>query len=128
MQTDVKTGGFGGGYTSAKTMRPQNCAAQVVQLRHGKRERMAAYEEARPVLQHRTGASNGSDQMTTDSISRLPRWKRWGFYAIGALTLSGVIPMAAVGILTRLCDIAGGWPIAALYIAVGCALWRVIRL
>lgn len=126
MKTDIKTGGFGGGFTDVGNMRPMCRTAQLVQVRTRERARMAAYEDARPVLQHRTGASNGAYQLTEDSISRMPRWKRWGLYAIFVLTLSGILPMAAAALLTWLCDLVGWWILIPLYIVIGRAVWRVI--
>lgn len=51
---------------------------------------------------------------------------RWGLYALAALTLSGVLPMAAAALFTWLCDLVGWWLLIPLYIVVGRALWRVI--
>lgn len=127
MKTDKKTVGFGGGFTDARTVRPRCRATAVLPRDCGSRYRVvAAKKDARPVLQHRTGASNGAYQMTSDSISRIPRWKRWGLYAIAALTLSGILPMAAAALLWWLCDLVGWWLLIPLYIAVGRVLWRVI--
>ena len=64
--------------------------------------------------------------MTSDSISRMPRYQRWGLYAIGALTLSGILPMAAAALLGWLCDLVGWWLLIPFYIVVGRALWRVM--
>lgn len=64
--------------------------------------------------------------MTSDSISRMPRWQRWGLYAVGALTLSGILPMTAAALLMWLCDLVGWWLLIPLYIVVGRVLWRVI--
>lgn len=126
MKTSNKTDGFGGGFTDVGNMRPMRRTAQLVQVRTREREQMATYEDARPVLQHRTGASNGAYQLTEDSISRMPRLKRWGLYAIFVLTLSGILPMAAAALLTWLCDLVGWWLLIPLYIVIGRAVWRVI--
>lgn len=83
MKTEIKTGGFGGGFTNARIMRP-------------------------------------------DSIARMPRWQRWALYAFAALTLTGILPMAAAALLCWLCDLVGWWLLIPLYIVVGRVLWRVI--
>lgn len=108
MKTDKKTVGFGGGITNARTVRPKRCAAPVVQR------------------QLRTGVSNCRAQLTEDSIARMPRYQRWGLYAIAALTLTGILPMAAAALLGWLCDLVGWWLLIPLYIVVGRVLWRVI--
>ena len=75
----------------------------------------AAYESARPVLQHRTGMSVSAEQPTTDMLAHLPRWKRWGLCAIATMTLTGVLPMLACAALFAVCDVVGWWlPLAAL--------------
>lgn len=127
MKTDIKTGGFGGGITDARTVRPRCRATAVLPRDCGSRYRVvAAKKDARPVLQHRTGASNGAYQLTEDSIARMPRYQRWGLYAIAALTLTGILPMAAAALLGWLCDLVGWWLLIPLYIMVGRVLWRVI--
>lgn len=127
MKTDKKTVGFGGGFTDARTVRPRCRATAVLPRDFGYRYRVvASNENARPVLQHRTGASNGAYQMTSDSISRMPRYQRWGLYALVALTLSGILPMAAAALLGWLCDLVGWWLLIPFYIVVGRVLWRVI--
>ena len=127
MKTDKKTVGFGGGFTDARTVRPRCRATAVLPSDYGSRSRVvAAKKDARPVLQHRTGASNGGYQMTSDSISRMPRWKSCGLYAIAALTLTGILPMTAAALLGWLCDLVGWWLLIPLYIVVGRVLWRVI--
>lgn len=126
MKTDKKTVGFGGGITNARTVRPKRCAAPVVQMRRCENARMAAKKDARPKRQLRTGASNCRPQLTEDSIARMPRWRRLALYAFGALTLSGVLPMAAAALLITLCDLVGWWLLIPLYIVVGRVLWRVI--
>ena len=126
MKTDKKTVGFGGGFTGAGTVRPRCRATAVLPRDYGSRYRVAAKKDARPVLQHRTGASISIGQLTEDSIARMPRWQRWALYAFGALTLSGVLPMAAAALLITLCDLLGWWLLIPLYIVVGRVLWRVI--
>ena len=64
--------------------------------------------------------------MTEDSIARMPRYQRWGLYAIAALKLTGILPMAAAALLGWLCDLVGWWLLIPLYIVVGRVLWRVI--
>ena len=127
MKTSNKTVGFGGGFTDAQTLRPRCRATAVLPRDFGYRYRVVvSKKDARPVLQHRTGASNGAYQMTSDSIARMPRYQRWGLYAIAALTLTGILPMAAAALLGWLCDLVGWWLLIPLYIVVGRVLWRVI--
>lgn len=127
MKTDKKTVGFGGGFTDARTVRPRCRATAVLPRDFGYRYRVvASNENARPVLQHRTGASNGAYQMTSDSISRMPRYQRWGLYALAALTMSGIIPALACNALLWLCESVGWWLLVPLYVVVGRALWRVM--
>lgn len=127
MKTDKKTVGFGGGFTDARTVRPRCRATAVLPGDCGSRYRVvAAKKDAHPKRQLRMGASNGAYQLTEDSIARMPRYQRWGLYAVGALTLSGILPMAAVALLTWLCDLVGWWLLIPLYIVVGRVLWRVI--
>ena len=127
MKTSNKTVGFGGGFTDAGTVRPRCRATAVLPWDCGSRYRVASSKkDARPVLQHRTGASNCDRQLTEESIARMPRWQRWGLYAIAALTFSGILPMAAAAFLTWLCELVGWWLLIPLYIAIGRALWRVM--
>ena len=126
MKTDKKTVGFGGGITNVRTVRPKRCAAPVVQMRRFENARMAATKDARPKRQLRTGASNCRPQLTEDSIARMPRWKRWGLYALAALTMSGIIPALACNALIWLCESMGWWLLIPLYIVIGRAVWRVI--
>lgn len=127
MKTDIRTGGFGGGFTDARTVRPRCRATAVLPRDCGSRYRMVATKnDARPKRQLRTGASNGAYQMTSDSISRMPRWKRWGLYAFAALGMTGIAPMALAALLTWLCDLVGWWLLIPLCVVVGRVLWRVI--
>ena len=127
MKTDIKTDGFGGGFTDARTVRPRCRATAVLPGDCGSRYRVVeAKKDARPKRQLRTGASNGAYQLTEDSIARMPRYQRWGWYAITALTLTGILPMAAAALLGWLCDLVGWWLLIPLYIVVGRVLWRVI--
>lgn len=127
MKTDKKTVGFGGGFTDARTARPRCRATAVLPRDFGYRYRVvASNENARPVLQHRTGASNGAYQMTSDSISRMPRYQRWGLYALAALTMSGIIPALACNALLWLCESVGWWLLIPIYVVVWRALWRVM--
>ena len=126
MKTDKKTFGFGGGITNAQTVRPKRCAAPVEQMRRCENARMAAKKDARPKRQLRTGASNCRPQLTEDSIARMPRWQRWGLYALAALTMSGIIPALACNALLWLCESVGWWLLVPLYVVVGRALWRVM--
>ena len=126
MKTEIKTGGFGGGFTDARIMRPRCRATAVIPRDYNSRCRVDAKKDARPVWQHRTRASNCRPQLTEDSIARMPRYQRWGLYAIAALTLSGILPMTAAALLGWLCDLVGWWLLIPLYIVVGRVLWRVI--
>lgn len=127
MKTDKKTVGFGGGFTDARTVRPRCRATAVLPGDCVSRYRVvAAKKDARPKRQLRTGASNGAYQLTEDSIARMPRYQRWGLYAIAALTLTGILPMAAAALFTWLCDLVGWWLLIPLYIVIGRAVWRVI--
>ena len=126
MKTDKKTVGFGGGFTDARTVRPRCRATAVLPRDYNSRCRVDAKKDARPVLQHRTGVSKGAYQLTEDSIARMPRWKRWGLYALAALTMSGIIPALACNALLWLCESVGWWLLVPLYVVVGRALWRVM--
>ena len=126
MKTDIRTGGFGGGFTDARTVRPRRRTAAVLPSGCGVRDRVAAKKDARPVLQHRTGASNGAYQLTEESIARMPRWQRWALCALAALCMTGVAPMAACAALSWLCDLVGWWLLVPLYVVIGRALWRVM--
>lgn len=126
MKTDKKTVGFGGGFTDARTVRPRCRATAVLPRDYNSRCRVDAKKDARPVLQHRTGVSKGAYQLTEDSIARMPRWQRWGLYALAALTMSGIIPALACNALLWLCESVGWWLLVPLYVVVGRALWRVM--
>lgn len=107
MKTDKKTVGFWGGFTDARTVRPRCRATAVLPRDCGSCYRVVAAKK-------------------DDSISRMPRWQRWGLYAFGALTLSGILPMTAAALLIWLCDLVGWWLLIPLYIVIGRAVWRVI--
>lgn len=127
MKTSNKTVGFGGGFTDAGNVRTRCRATAVLPCDCGSRYRVVpTKKDARSALQHRTGTSNCDRQLTDDSIARMPRYQRWGLYAIAALTLSGILPMAAASLLMWLCDLVGWWLLIPLYIVVGRVLWRVI--
>lgn len=126
MKTDIQTGGFGGGFTNARTTPPERGATTVVPSCRREGARVARNKDARPVLQHRTGVSNCSQQMTEDSIARMPRWKRWGLYAVAALVMTGIAPMALASGLIWLCDAVGWWLLVPLYVVIGRVLWRVM--
>ena len=126
METEVKTTGVLGGFADAGAVRTRYRAAAVLPRSCDSGYRVAAAKrDARPKLQLRTGASNGTDQLTDDSIARMPRWRRWGLRALCVLALSGVLPMAAASLLIALCDLVGWWLLIPLYIVAGRALWRV---
>lgn len=101
MKTDKKTAGFGGGFTDARTVRLTGCRATAVLPRdYGARCRVvSAKKDDRPKLQLRTGASNRSEQLTEDILTHMPRWKRWGFYALAAGLITGIIPLAVAELL-----------------------------
>lgn len=127
MKTEIETVGFGGGFTDARSNTAARRAVPLVQVR----TRQGSYlgyetKDARPKRQLRTGVSNGSRQMTVDSLAHLPRWKRWCACALCSLTLSGILPMAAAGLLIELCDLVGWWLLIPLYIVIGRAVWRVM--
>lgn len=126
MKTDRKTVGFGGGFTDTRAMRPERCAAPVVQMRRCENARMAEKKDARPKRQLRTGASNGAYQLTDDIIARMPRFERWALCAVAALTISGVIPMSAAWFMSRVFDLFGWWLLIPLCIVIGRVSWRVI--
>lgn len=127
MKTDKKTVGFGGGFTDVRTVRTRCRATAVLPRDCGSRYRVvAAKKDARPVLQHRTGASNGAYQMTSDSISRMPRYQRWGLYAIAGLFMTGIIPMALAAFLIWLCDVAGWWILIPVLVTTGRVCWRLM--
>lgn len=126
MKTEIKTGGFGCGFTNARIMRPRCRATAVIPRDYNSRCRVDAKKDARPVLQHRTGVSKGAYQLTEDSIARMPRWQRWGLYALAALTMSGIIPALACNALLWLCESVGWWLLIPIYVVVGRALWRVM--
>ena len=107
--TDCETDGYSGGFTSTPKARAERRAAHVVRVRGRKGSRAPAKKDARPKLQLRTGASNCNRQMTTDSLSQTPRWQRWGYCAIFALTLSGIAPAIAASAAIAACDALGGW-------------------
>lgn len=128
METSNKTVSFGGGFTDARTVRLAGCRAEGFLPRdYGTRHRVVdTKKDARPVLQHRTGVSISGRKLTEDSIARMPRWERWGLYALCGLTLSGVLPMFAASLLIWLCDIVGWWLLIPICIVVGRGLWRVM--
>lgn len=126
MKTEIKTGGFGGGFTNARIMRPRCRATAVIPRDYNSRCRVDAKKDARPVLQHRTGVSKGAYQLTEDSIARMPRWQRLGLYTLAALTMSGIIPALACNALLWLCESVGWWLLIPIYVVVGRALWRVM--
>lgn len=103
MKTEIKTGGFGGGFTNARIMRPRCRATAVIPRDYNSRCRVDAKKDARPVLR-----------------------QRWALYAFAALTLTGILPMAAAALLGWLCNLVGWWLLIPLYIVVGRVLWRVI--
>ena len=127
MKTDRKTVGFGGGFTDVRIVLPGCRATAVLPGDCDSRYRVvAAKKDARPKLQLRTGVSNCGQQMTDDSLAHMPRWKRWGIYALAGLTFSGILPMAACAALTAICDAVGWWLLLPLTAAECAFIWRVI--
>lgn len=126
MKTEIKTVGFGGGFTNAQTVRPKRCAAPMVRARYCENARVAAKKDARPKRQLRTGASDCAQQLTEDILTHMPRWKRWGIYAIVAGSVTGIIPLAAAelvadaftGVLMSLESLIGSGTMAALGIGL----------
>lgn len=102
MKTEIKTVGFGGGFTDARSSAAARRAVPLVQVRarHGS---YLGYDkkDARPKRQLRTGASNCAQQMTEDILTHMPRWKRCGAYALAAGTLTGIIPLAAAELISN---------------------------
>lgn len=127
MKTDRKTVGFGDCFTDARTVRPGCRTTAVLPRDRGSSYRVVAAEkDARPVLQHRTGSSKPRQEMTDDSLAQMPRWKRWGVYALAGLTFSGILPMGACAALTTVCDAVGWWLLLPLLAAECAFIWRVI--
>lgn len=126
MKTEIKTVGFGGGFTNAQTVRPKRCAAPMVHARYCENARVAAKKDARPVLQHQAGASSGTNQSTDDILTHGARWKRWGIYALAAGLITGIIPLAVAelladaftGVLMALESLIGSGTMAALGIGL----------
>lgn len=126
MKTDKKTVGYGGGFSYARTSHSGRGAEGVLPLPCHDRERVAFKKDARPVLQHRTGASDSNHELTEDILAHMPRWKRWGFYTLAAGLTTGIIPLAAAelladalnGVLLSLESLIGSGTMAALGIGL----------
>lgn len=64
--------------------------------------------------------------MTEDILTQMPRWKRWGIYAIVVGSVTGIIPLAAAelvadaftGVLIALESLIGSGTMAALGIGL----------
>lgn len=100
MKTEIETVGFGGGFTDARSNAAARRAVPLVQVR----TRQGSYlgnekKDARPKRQLRTGVSDCSQQLTEDILTHMPRWKRWGFYALAAGLITGIIPLAVAELL-----------------------------
>lgn len=100
MKTEIETVGFGGGFTDARSNADARRAVPLVQVR----ARQGSYlghekKDARPKRQLRTGASYCDQQLTEDILTHMPRWKRWGFYALAAGLITGIIPLAVAELL-----------------------------
>ena len=52
--------------------------------------------------------------MTIDSLQQMPRVWRWALYALIALCITGVLPMAAVAAFGWLVEAFGAWILALL--------------
>lgn len=63
--------------------------------------------------------------MTDEIIQSWPRWKRWGLYAFGALTITGVLPTLGVWALDLLCQATTYWILVPLLAVVFRAFWRL---
>lgn len=107
MKTDVETDGYCGGFTYAHASPSERRATQMVRVRA--RAYPPRKEDARPQRPLRTGASYCNQQMTDDSLAHMPRWKRWGIYALGALIMTGIAPMALATALIHATDVFGAW-------------------
>lgn len=127
MKTEIETVGFGGGFTDARSNAAARRAVPLVQVR----ARQGSYlghekKDARPKRQLRTGASDCSQQLTEDILTQMPRWKRWGIYAIAVGSVTGIIPLAAAelvadaftGVLITLESLIGSGTMAALGIGL----------
>ena len=125
MKTSTKTGGFGGGYTGAREAF-EVPSRQVVPFRQSS-PRSYRTKEALSKRQLRQGKSCAAKrQMTDDSLAHLPRWKRWAIYVFAGTCMTGIVPMAAAGLLTWLCEQVGWWLLIPLYIVVLRGIWRVM--
>ena len=77
-ETDIKTGGIGGGFTDARTVRPRCRATAVLPGDCGSSLSRGGNEErCPPEAATSNGASNCRPQLTEDSIARMPRYQRW---------------------------------------------------
>lgn len=100
MKNEIETVGFGGGFTDARSNAAARRAVPLVQVR----ARQGSYlghekKDARPKRQLRTGASDCGQQLTEDILTQMPRRKRWGFYALAAGLITGIIPLAVAELL-----------------------------
>lgn len=117
-----------GGLTDARGMRSGCRSDEVLPCDSGTRCRVVqADEDARPKPTLRTGASDWPHQLTEESISRLPAWKRYVLLGTCALSIVGVVPAVLAGALAAVCDTAGYWVLIPLYIALGCVMWRMVE-
>lgn len=107
MKTDIETGGYCNGFAYPRSAQTDRHATQVVRV-YGC-ACPPRNEDARPQRQLRTGASYCRQQMTDDSLAHMPRWKRWGIYALGALIMTGIAPMAIATALIHATDVFGAW-------------------
>lgn len=121
-----ETVGYGVGFANARTSRTGCGTAGVLPRGCHNRNRMASKKDARPVLQHRTGVSDSQHELTEDILAHMPRWKRWGIYALVTGSITGIIPLAAAeliadvlnGVLASLESLIGSGMMAALGIGL----------
>ena len=116
MKTEIETVGFGGGFTDARSNAAARRAVPLVQVR----ARQGSY------LGHEKKDARPKQQLTEDIVTQMPRWKRWGIYAIAVGSVTGIIPLAAAelvadaftGVLIALESLIGSGTMAALGIGL----------
>ena len=127
MKTEIKTSGYGGGFTDARSYAATRSATPLVQVRYRQGSCLGfETKDARPKRQLRTGKSNCTPQLTEDILTHMPRWKRCGIYAIVAGSVTGIIPLAAAelvadaftGVLMALESLIGSGMMSALGIGL----------
>lgn len=134
-ETEYKTVGFGCGYETGTQRGAGYRSARLVSVRPRRSVRPhVRKEDARTRRQPRTGVSYRYQQMTGDSVSQFPERFRdykprdWLVAVLFALSMSGVLPMLACGLLTMLCEAVGWWPLFLLVAAeFAFFYWTVLR-